>query len=86
MYNVHPYFSLKTLGKSVCKYHGKLWYIVFLSTNMLYVSLFLRTSFMFVNYLYYIYDLYNLFIHLNNVYIIDLSLHMLCIKYIIIFK
>ena len=24
MYNVHPYFSLKTLGKRVCIIHGKI--------------------------------------------------------------
>ena len=27
MYNVHPYFSLKTLGKRVSIIHSKIWYI-----------------------------------------------------------
>ena len=26
MYNVHPYFSLKNLGKKVCIISGKTWY------------------------------------------------------------
>ena len=25
MYNVHPYFPLKNLGKKVCIIHGKIW-------------------------------------------------------------
>ena len=31
MYNVHPYFSLKNLGKKVSIIHGKIWYSVYLS-------------------------------------------------------
>ena len=27
MYNVHPYFSLKNVGKTVCIIHGKIWHI-----------------------------------------------------------
>ena len=30
MYNVHPYFSLKILGKKMCIIHGKIWYISYL--------------------------------------------------------
>ena len=25
MYNTHPYFPLKNLGKKVCIIHGKMW-------------------------------------------------------------
>ena len=25
MYNAHPYFSLKNVGKKVCIIHGKIW-------------------------------------------------------------
>ena len=28
MYNVHPYFSLKTLGKKVCTIHGRIQYFI----------------------------------------------------------
>ena len=28
MYNVHPYFSLKNLGKKVHIRHGKVWYVL----------------------------------------------------------
>ena len=31
MYNVHPYFSLKNLGKKVSIIHGKIWYSVSIS-------------------------------------------------------
>ena len=27
MYNAHPYFSLKSLGKKVRHIHGKIWYL-----------------------------------------------------------
>ena len=32
MYNVHPYFSLKNLGKKVCIISGKIWYLLPSST------------------------------------------------------
>ena len=28
MYNVHPYFSLKNLGKNVYIIHSKIWYFI----------------------------------------------------------
>ena len=28
MYNVHPYFSLKSLGKKVHVIHGKIWHFL----------------------------------------------------------
>lgn len=63
-----------------------LYYIVFLSMNMVYVSLFLTTSFMSVSCVYYIYIICNLLIHLNNLCINFISTYMLCRKYIFIFN
>ena len=31
MYNVHPYFSLKNLGKKVSIMHGKIWYLTMIT-------------------------------------------------------
>ena len=33
MYSVHPYFSLKNLGKKACIIQGKIQYIFFKSTS-----------------------------------------------------